>query len=497
MKKIFSIFALLLMAVTGAMAQTTYNVTLADGTEDAANWSVTPTSAAEDETVTIKYSGTKRVKSITAVKALTYPIALSAVTADYLGSVVTTDGNVYATVADATAASKTAVAMIAYVDGTSGLAIALYDESNGGYLNWATAKSTCEGKTPAVTNATWLLPSQDQWKAMFKANGNNEESYSGLNTAITTAKGSALREGGSYWSSSEVDDDFAWEVDPYEGVASWYAYSEDDDYLVRACLAFTCGGEAPTDVLSGVFSVSATKKVKFSRGNLQATTTDNGTTWTWAFAEHQWDCIGDAAANTSITGNGTVSPNGTVDLFGWSTSATHLGIHNSQNDNDYSGDFADWGAAAEVTATIGTGWFTLSKDEWTYLFNNTSRTDIRYCKATVNGKKGVVLFPDSYTHPTGVTRIESANTGNAAYNNTWTAENWAAMESAGAVFLPAAGDRSGASVGGVGDCGYYWSSTEGITSFAYALGFYSDYLSPAYFSSRYNGQSVRLVRVAE
>ena len=68
MKKIFSILALLLMAVTGAMAQTTYNVTLADGTEDAANWSVTPTSAAEDETVTIKYSGTKRVKSITAVK---------------------------------------------------------------------------------------------------------------------------------------------------------------------------------------------------------------------------------------------------------------------------------------------------------------------------------------------------------------------------------------------------------------------------------------------
>ncbi len=38
--RIISIVALLLMAATGAMAQT-YNVTVKDGTEDAANWSAT------------------------------------------------------------------------------------------------------------------------------------------------------------------------------------------------------------------------------------------------------------------------------------------------------------------------------------------------------------------------------------------------------------------------------------------------------------------------
>ena len=55
----------------------------------------------------------------------TYPIALSEVTSDYIGSVVTTDGTVYATVADASAASKTAAGMIAYVSGIGqGLAIA-------------------------------------------------------------------------------------------------------------------------------------------------------------------------------------------------------------------------------------------------------------------------------------------------------------------------------------------------------------------------------------
>lgn len=78
---------------------------------------------------------------------LTYPIALSAAASDYVGSVVTTDGNVYATVAAASAASKTAVAIIAYVgtagsvDASSasykGLAIALSDANSGSKCQWA------------------------------------------------------------------------------------------------------------------------------------------------------------------------------------------------------------------------------------------------------------------------------------------------------------------------------------------------------------------------
>ena len=47
---------------------TTYTVTLKDGTEDAANWTITPTTAEEGQTVTITYNGTKKVKSIKAVK---------------------------------------------------------------------------------------------------------------------------------------------------------------------------------------------------------------------------------------------------------------------------------------------------------------------------------------------------------------------------------------------------------------------------------------------
>jgi len=50
-----------------AAAASTYSVTLAEGTEDAGNWNV-PTEAAEGETVTVTYSGEKKVKSVKAVK---------------------------------------------------------------------------------------------------------------------------------------------------------------------------------------------------------------------------------------------------------------------------------------------------------------------------------------------------------------------------------------------------------------------------------------------
>ena len=61
-------------AVTVAAAPTGYSITLAEGTEDAGNWSV-PTEAAEGSPVTVTYSGEKKVKSVKAVKkAATIPV---------------------------------------------------------------------------------------------------------------------------------------------------------------------------------------------------------------------------------------------------------------------------------------------------------------------------------------------------------------------------------------------------------------------------------------
>ena len=54
--------------VTVSAPTSTYTVTVKEGTEDAANWSIDPATAEEGQTVTIKYNGTKKVKSVKAVK---------------------------------------------------------------------------------------------------------------------------------------------------------------------------------------------------------------------------------------------------------------------------------------------------------------------------------------------------------------------------------------------------------------------------------------------
>ena len=64
---------LLASVVTGAVAQTTYKVSVKDGTEDATSWTIAPaevttTGVAAGTTVTATYSGAKKVKSVKAVK---------------------------------------------------------------------------------------------------------------------------------------------------------------------------------------------------------------------------------------------------------------------------------------------------------------------------------------------------------------------------------------------------------------------------------------------
>ena len=283
--------------------------------------------------------------------------------------------------------------------------------------------------------------------------------------------------------------------------AQFYIYLSNGEVLQADSIS-TVAPPTP-GMLSGEFSVSDTKKVHFSKGNLQATTTDYGANWTWSFATNQWDYIGDAAANTAITGNKTVSSNGTVDLFGWSTASTYYGIHNSTNYSDYSGDFVEWGnnpiSNGGNTANM---WHTLKAEEWYYLVNTRTDASNKFGAAKVNGKTGIVLLPDNWTLPSGcgfTPGMTSASSWDdwslVASTNIYDGDAWTAMEKAGAVFLPAAGYRDGTVVYGVGSRGFYRSATPYDTYIAYYLDFYSYYLNPqGNFYDRNFGQSVRLVR---
>ena len=271
-----------------------------------------------------------------------------------------------------------------------------------------------------------------------------------------------------------------------------------------------------------VFSVSATKRVVFSKGNLQATTTDKGANWTWGFAAHQYDFIGNAAANNAVSGNKYVSANGTVDLFGFSTSSTYYGIHNSTSAGDFSGDFVDWGNN-NIGGQGVNYWRTLSESEWQYIvgedvYRNTGGTvagvENALCtKATINGIKGFILFPDHYSGltPSGVTwnpssigytdmGSPSAVTGWGATVNTITA--WEALEAEGCVFLPVAFIRYGNILLYHPDCpysgytdprGYYSSSTIRDANTIFTLRFSNAGFDPNEFFNKSYGYSVRLV----
>ena len=273
----------------------------------------------------------------------------------------------------------------------------------------------------------------------------------------------------------------------------------------------------PEGVLRGKFSVSSTKQVYFSKGNLQATTSNLGLTWTWAFAANQWDIVGGRTSggsetqtgNNFITGTSTptLSANGTVDLFGWSTSTTYLGISNYSNTNnsEYSGDFAEWGLHSDVITGIGTGWYTLTNDEWYYLLRDRSTTShIRFAKAKVNGVKGLIIFPDNWSDSYYHLSSEYYNqTGAIDFGNIQiTLENWTnKFEAHGAVFLPAGGQRNTTDnhfVDYPGGRGYYWSQTSGSNSDgtyrAIRVYFAGNELKYGEAGGRRFGYSVRLVR---
>jgi len=76
--RFLSMLVLLAAVVTGAWAQT-YKVSVKEGTEDATNWTITPaeattTGVAAGTEVKATYSGTKRVKSVKAVKKAAVPV---------------------------------------------------------------------------------------------------------------------------------------------------------------------------------------------------------------------------------------------------------------------------------------------------------------------------------------------------------------------------------------------------------------------------------------
>ena len=172
---------------------------------------------------------------------------------------------------------------------------------------------------------------------------------------------------------------------------------------------------------TALFSVSDTRQIHFSCGNLQYQESDN----TWHFAEHQFDFIGDENVNGSK-----------IDLFEWTTS--------------------DWG----INPIINGGnqanlWRTLTLSEWKYLLGNSTLRKGKKGIANVCGIHGLIILPDNWVSPKNISFISNPSDWN---KNTYNSSEWESMESSGAIFLPSAGCYEENDIANVGVAGFYWPS---------------------------------------
>ena len=250
---------------------------------------------------------------------------------------------------------------------------------------------------------------------------------------------------------------------------------------------------APAPAGYGPFSVSSTKQVYFSEGNLQYDSDTQG----WQFAANQWDYIGNAAGNNAITSNGIADNNGIVDMFCWVGASSSLeGIKQYGIIKSWSGYGSVAGEAlkSDWGNTMGGDWRTLSKDEWIYLLTERTKAANLLTLGTVNGKAGLILMPDGWTASGVSLTVTTANYTTNDINTT----NWATLEGQGCAFLPAAGCCMSGLFDGVGGDGSYWSSTsrDSGSTHAHRLHFRATDVDPTDFVERFTGMSVRLVKDA-
>ena len=263
---------------------------------------------------------------------------------------------------------------------------------------------------------------------------------------------------------------------------------------VMALLFASCEPNAPatsskSNYKAKAFSVSSSKQVTFSPGNLQYHPANNK----WQFAANQTDYIGDANANISSTYNGW------IDLFGWSTAATNFGVSTSTDADDYSVSFVDWGSN-KIGNDAPNTWRTLTNEEWDYLLKARNNASSLVGIAQVNGVNGLIFLPDNWTCPAGVTFKSGFHSSDGieyyAIQQTITDEQWSKLEKVGAVFLPATGVRNGSNLYVISESGFYWSSSrfEVTNVNAYYFVFSSDTIATDGRGVPYYGMNVRLVK---
>jgi hypothetical protein len=309
--------------------------------------------------------------------------------------------------------------------------------------------------------------------------------YGGYFTELgfnTTTHGTYILYGGKY----QTRPDDSWCAEGYAVKSNTDADSGTYPWVVCAL---------PEGALKGEFTINDNGgKVYFSKGNLQYFCSTSAPEW--RFAEEQYDyVVFDKTAYSENSGKW-------IGLFSWGSSGYdghYPYAFGTLGNIHISGTNYDWG----VYNTISNGgspanqhWRTPTKDEWNYIFSTRNASsvngvdDARFIKAKVNNVNCVILFPDNYIHPSGVTAPVSINADASFDANNYSLADWTAMQAAGCVCLPAQGSCTSDVVYNQGAYGHYWSSTFYGSNESYYVYFWGSYVINIHQT---RGNSVRLV----
>ena len=228
-------------------------------------------------------------------------------------------------------------------------------------------------------------------------------------------------------------------------------------------------------LLPGVFTIGD-KKVRFSKGNLQAVL-ENGNITKWQFAEHQWDVAKNAfeySVDTGIVDGYVISTTAPKNRWGthywglWNVPSElnydpvtnpdeYLASRRQLADDYHVGTITRQWESPDFLSEYGTGWKILTQEDWFSLLLKYAESTYPphsgewkwytalFTSAKVEGTNGVVLFPDGFQKPDGIEinpitdLLTDASYGAFSFPvalNTYTAQQWSILEEAGAVFVP-------------------------------------------------------------
>ena len=218
------------------------NMTVTAGTETKTPTTEGKTDIKMNSEVKLKANEGYKIKKVVIKKD---PVAEGhALTSAKFGEIVCSDGKAYAAAdKDILPKGVKAEALVCYVDGDHGLALAMADVKNE-KMSWDNDRGANDGKTAAewcdgwntshpIAGATWLLASQNQWNNMISAAG----SASNLSKAFSAVGGTNLQ-AWSYWSSTPNHGGSAAYM-YYFPSSSWQWTYLTQDYTgnyIRACL---------------------------------------------------------------------------------------------------------------------------------------------------------------------------------------------------------------------------------------------------------------------